>query len=82
VISYLQGVQAAIDLCISYLEVEADAMMVRHALMSNDFDMSEVGDLVQELTELMQLNFTRASMVHNPRECNQVAHALTILGKE
>jgi hypothetical protein len=38
--------------------------------------------MMQELTELMQLNFTRASMVHNPRECNQVAHALTILGKE
>jgi hypothetical protein len=36
VISCLQGVQAAIDLCISYLEVEANAMMVRHALMSND----------------------------------------------
>jgi hypothetical protein len=45
-------------------------------------DMSEEGGLVQELKELMQLNFTRVSMVHNPRECNQVAHALAILGKE
>jgi hypothetical protein len=81
-ISCLQGVQATIDLGISYLEVETDAKMVRHAIMSNDFDMSEEGVLVQELKEFMCLNFTRVSMVHNPRECNQVAHALAILGKE
>jgi hypothetical protein len=44
--------------------------------------MSEEGGLVQELKELMQLNFTRVSMVHNPIECNQVAHAWAILVKE
>jgi hypothetical protein len=33
--------------------------------MSNDFDMSEEGVLVQELKEFMWLNFTRVSMVHN-----------------
>jgi hypothetical protein len=49
VISYLQGVQVAIDFGVSYLEVETDAKMVRHAIMSNDFDMSEEGGLVQEL---------------------------------
>jgi ribonuclease HI len=36
VISCLQGVQAAIDLGISYLEVDTDAKMVRHTIMSND----------------------------------------------
>jgi ribonuclease HI len=30
--SYLQGVQASIDLGISYLEVETDAKMVSHAI--------------------------------------------------
>jgi hypothetical protein len=42
--------------------------MDRHAVMSNDFDMSEAGDLVQELKVLMRLNFIRVSVVHNPRD--------------
>jgi hypothetical protein len=55
----LQGVQVAIDQGINYLEFETNATMVRHALMLNDFDMSEAGDLVQELKVLMRLNFIR-----------------------
>jgi hypothetical protein len=37
---------------------------------------------VEELKELMRLNFIRVSMVHNTSECNHAAHALAILGKE
>jgi hypothetical protein len=59
VVSCLQGVQVAIDQGINYLEFETNATMVRHALMLNDFDMSEAGDLVQELKVLMRLNFIR-----------------------
>jgi hypothetical protein len=52
----LQGFQAAIDHGISCLQFETDALMVKHALTTNDFDMSESGGLVQELKELIRLN--------------------------
>jgi hypothetical protein len=57
-----------------------DALMVKQALISNVFDMSEVGGLVTELKELLLLNFKRAMVVHNPRHCNKTTHALTALG--
>jgi hypothetical protein len=41
-----------------------------------------VGGLIKELKELLQINFKRVSVMHNPRYCNKAAHALAALGGE
>jgi hypothetical protein len=80
VISCMHGVQAAIDIGTNFVEMETYALMVKQAILSNAFDISEVGGLVRELKELLLLNFKRVSVEHTPRNCNKAAHALTALG--
>jgi hypothetical protein len=76
----VHGVQTTINFGINFLELTMDTLMVKQALISNVFDMSEVGGLVTELKELLLLNFKRAMVVHNPRHCNKATHALAALG--
>lgn len=38
--------------------------------------------MVRELKQLLFTNFVSVSVVHRPRECNKVAHALAALGRE
>jgi hypothetical protein len=57
VISYMHGIQAAIDIGTNFLEFKTDALMVKQAILSNDFDMSKVDGLMRELKELLLLNF-------------------------
>jgi hypothetical protein len=58
VIACLQGAQAAVDLGISRAIIETDALQLCHAMKSSDYDLSEVGLLIQELRSLVSNNFS------------------------
>ena len=72
----LQGLSAAVQLGIQYLELETDAKQVVDAIKGNDFRLSLVGGLVHEVKELLAENFTQALVLYAPRNCNRVPHEL------
>ncbi|XP_066341757.1 uncharacterized protein [Miscanthus floridulus] len=79
-ISCLQGVQEATRLGIGNLVLETDALQVRQALCSDEFDASVVGGLIAELKFLVNVNFISFQCAYVPRECNRVAHELAASG--
>jgi ribonuclease HI len=56
-IACLQGIQMALNLGISRLQVESDAQEVVKAINSNAYDMSVVGHLVEEIKSLVSSKF-------------------------
>jgi ribonuclease HI len=76
----LQGIQSAIDLGISRIVVELDALLVVQAISSTAYDRSAAGNLIKELRGLVQSNFSSFKCVYVPRSCNAVADALAIHG--
>jgi len=81
-ISCLHGVQEAVRLGIGNLVLETDALQVRQALCSNDFNASVAGGLVAELKFLVHVNFNCFQCLCVPRECNRVAHEIAASGYE
>jgi hypothetical protein len=81
-ISCLQGVQEAVRLGICNLVLETDALQVRRALYSNDFNASVAGGLVAELKFLVHVNFNCFQCVFVPRDCNRVAYEIAASGYE
>lgn len=52
-VACLQGVQAAVDLGITKMIIETDALMVRQAVKTNEYELHEAGGLVCELKEAL-----------------------------
>ena len=67
---------------IGNLVLETDALEVRQALYSNDFNASVAGGLVAELKFLVHVNFNCFQCLCVPRECNRVAHEIAASGYE
>lgn len=78
-IACLQGAQAALATGVGHL-IETDASTVMKAVYSSEYDMSEVGHLVEELRRLREWNFIKWKVQFQPRSCNRVAHELAQLG--
>lgn len=79
-VACLQGVQAAADLGATRVIIETDALMVVQAVKTNDYVLDEAGGLVRELKEALRFNFIFYDVIHSPRNCNRVAHALAAWG--
>ncbi|KAF8733394.1 hypothetical protein HU200_015002 [Digitaria exilis] len=62
IIACLQGAQAAADLGIVRLILETDAMMVRNAILSDEFELSPPGSLMSKLKNVLSLNFLEFSV--------------------
>lgn len=77
----LIGVQVAIDLGVSSVVIETDALLEKQAIDSNQWCLSPAGKLIKEIQELAQLNFSSFETSVVPRTCNYVAHALAMLGR-
>jgi len=56
-IACLHGIQAAIDIGITKIIVETDAVMVKFAVEAKDWGLSVPGRIIQEIQELASLNF-------------------------
>lgn len=70
IVACLQGVQAAIELGISYVVLETDALLVQQAATSEAYDLSTMSALIKELKDLCNHNFISFSFQFKPRECN------------
>jgi ribonuclease HI len=79
-IACIQGVQAAISAGVGHVIVETDATEVVSAVYSSEYDLSPVGNLVEELRSLLDWNFTTWKIQQRHRSCNRVAHELAKLG--
>ncbi|TVU49312.1 hypothetical protein EJB05_00620, partial [Eragrostis curvula] len=79
-IACLQGVQAAITLVIGNIILETDALKAQQAIETDAYRSTAVGILIEELKELLSLNFLNVVVQYTPRDCNRVAHALAALG--
>jgi hypothetical protein len=82
IISCLHGIQEAIRLGISNLILETDALQVKQAFYSHDYDATSSGGLLVELKYLAQVNFNCFQCDFVPRECNRVAHLIAAIGYE
>lgn len=80
VIVCLQGLQAAIDMGVSRVQLETDAMQVKQAVESTSWELTVTGGLIKEIQELAHLNCVAFMVSFVPRSCNGIAHALAVLG--
>jgi len=76
----LKWLQAAIDLGITRVHLETDALQVQQAVESHRWDLSMAGGLISEIKELAYLNCVEFVIKVVPRSCNRVAHELAALG--
>ena len=81
-IACMQGVQAALNLGISRLLLETDALMIVQAMNSDVFDAMAEGVTLEELKFLVRVNFSEFKCNFLSRVGNRAAHALATLGSE
>ena len=79
-IGCIQGLLATINVGITNLILETDAKLVQQAVNHGDYRASLAGSLLEELDSLVSSNFNSFVCLAIPRDCNKVAHELTILG--
>ena len=62
--------------------LETDALQIKHAFYSNDYDATSSGGLISEMKFMVQVNFHWFKCDFVPRECNRVAHVIAASGYE
>ena len=67
------GLQEAARMGISRLDIETDASLVKAALASNDYRLSEVGGIITEMKLLLATDFSSCNISICNRVCNGVA---------
>ena len=60
--------------------IETNAQAVVQAIYTDEYALSDVFCLAEELRSLLVWNFTSWRIQQHPRSCNKVAHALAALG--
>ncbi|XP_039045337.1 uncharacterized protein LOC120185092 [Hibiscus syriacus] len=73
--SLLAGLRMACDMRWSDVQFETDSLMLVHKITQTSIDISTLDVYVQEARTIFQ-DHPRFCILHTPRECNQVAHAL------
>ncbi|RLN13422.1 hypothetical protein C2845_PM09G23260 [Panicum miliaceum] len=71
---------AEVIACLGQVVIETDSVMLKQALLSNDYRLAASGGLIYELKHIISTSFIFTSIVYAPRSCNQVAHALAAKG--
>jgi hypothetical protein len=79
-IACIQGTQAAVVAGVGHVVIETDAVAVVKAVYSDEYDLSSVSNLVEELRSLLAYNFISWKVQQRPRSCNRVTHELASLG--
>ena len=72
----MQGLQGAVDLGISRIQLATDAIQAQQAIVSREINLSHTSVLIREIQEIVTANLSYFSCVHEFRECKKVAHAL------
>ncbi|MBA0573135.1 hypothetical protein Golob_000427 [Gossypium lobatum] len=68
-----------LEIGLSVVEVEGDALSVINKSQSNGLDRSEIGAYIKDIQQLKR-GFQRCWFKHTPRMENRVAHALATEG--
>ena len=79
IIACIQGTQAAVTAGVGHVVIETDAIAVVQAVHSDEYDLSDVFNLVEELRSLLAWNFISWRVQQRLRSCNRVAHELASL---
>jgi hypothetical protein len=74
------GLQAAIRLGITRLNLEVDASLVKDAIKTDDYRLASIGGIVTEIKHIISDEFPTCLVSVCKRECNKVAHSLAALG--
>ncbi|TVU21067.1 hypothetical protein EJB05_30680, partial [Eragrostis curvula] len=69
----------AMQMGIGKIVLETDALLVKQAIETYSHESSQVGTLISELRNLLDLDFIDAKVEYRPRDCNKVAHSLEAL---
>lgn len=64
---------------VRHVVIETDVRATVQAIYSNEYDLSAVSNLVEELRSLLVWNFISWKVQQWPRSRNRVAHELAIL---
>jgi hypothetical protein len=74
------GVQAAEEMGMPRVVVETDSLLLKLALDSNSFALSQAGGIIHEIKSMLNVSFSSWRSSYCPRECNRVAHAVAAQG--
>ncbi|KAL4302969.1 hypothetical protein GQ457_10G007970 [Hibiscus cannabinus] len=74
-----QGRQFACDFGLQSMIVESDSKPVISILLSNEFDLSEIGALTRDI-KVLATYFVGCRFCFSRRSCNALAHALASKG--
>jgi hypothetical protein len=77
-----KSLQVASQLGMRHAILETDAVMVKYANLSSDYDLSVNGGLVVKLKDIFFRKLASADVSHTSWDCNQEAGALAKLGSE
>jgi hypothetical protein len=74
------GVPAAEELGLQNVIIETDSMLLKLALESNSFALAPTGGILHEIKSILFDSFRLWRFSFCSRECNKVAHAVTVQG--
>jgi hypothetical protein len=77
-----KSLQVASQLGMRHAILETDAVMVKYANLSSDYDLSVNGGLVVKLKDIFFRKLASADVSHTSWDCNQEPGALAKLGSE
>jgi hypothetical protein len=75
-----QAVHLANQMGIGYVIFATNCMTLKHAMASDEMDLSPLGIKFRKIKFLLNINFLKINIVHCHRICDKPAHALASLG--
>nr|XP_045088296.1 uncharacterized protein LOC123496932 [Aegilops tauschii subsp. strangulata] len=76
----LYAVDAAIRMGCDRLIIETDSLLLKQAVMSNTYDLSQLGAIFRDIKYQFRVGLSDVSVKHCNRKCNHAAHTLAAHG--
>ncbi|KAM3241891.1 hypothetical protein ACQJBY_054552 [Aegilops geniculata] len=76
----LRAAEASAEFGLHRVVLESDSKVLVQALNSDDYDRAMIGVLLREKCSVCHANFESFSFNFCKRDCNKVAHELTVFG--
>ena len=65
---------------ISHINLEVDAVLVKEAILTDDYRLASSGGVITEIKHLIGPDFMSCTVSVCKRDCNSIAHALAAYG--
>ena len=76
----LAGLQEVARMGISHINLEVDAVLVKEAILTDDYRLASSGGVITEIKHLIGPDFMSCTVSVCKRDCNTAAHALAAYG--